>query len=52
MRYSTGSKYRKYVKGFGSLSFSRKIGEKYGQKLMDTATKTEVDAAKIFKKQL
>ena len=28
------------------LSFSRKFGDKYGKRLMDTATKTEIDAAK------
>ena len=28
------------------LSFSRKFGDKYGKRLVDTATKTEIDAAK------
>ena len=46
MRYSTEPKFRKYVKGYGFLSFARKFGDKYGKKLMDTATKTEIDAAK------
>ena len=32
------------------MSFSRKFGDKYGKKLMDTATKTEIDAAKIASK--
>ena len=32
MRYSTELKYRKYVKGYGSLSFARKIADKYGKK--------------------
>ena len=45
MRYSTEPKFRKCVKGYG-LSFARKFGDKYGQKLMDTATKTGIDAAK------
>ena len=27
MRYSTEPKYRKYVKGYGFLSFARKFGE-------------------------
>ena len=45
MRYSTEPKYRKYVKGYGFLSFARRFGDKYGKKLMDTATKTEIDAA-------
>ena len=46
MRYSTESKYRKYVKGYGFLSFARTFGNKYGKKLMDTATKTGIDASK------
>ena len=29
------------------MSFARKFGDKYGKKLMDTATKTGIDAAKI-----
>ena len=40
MRYPREPKYRKYVKGYQFLSFARKFGDKYGQKLMDTATKT------------
>ena len=52
MRYSTEPKYRKYVKGYGFLSFARKFGDKYGKKLMDTATKTGIDAAKIASKRL
>ena len=39
MRYLTESKYRKYVQGYGFLSFARKYGDKYGKKLMDTAKK-------------
>ena len=50
MRYSTEPKYRKYVKGYGFLSFARKFGNKYGKKLMDTATKTGIDAAKTASK--
>ena len=46
MRYSTEPRFRKYVKGYGFLSFARKFGNKYGKKLMDTATKTGIDAAK------
>ena len=52
MRYSTEPKYRKYVKGYGFLSFARKFGDKYGKKLMDTATKTGIDAAKTASKQV
>ena len=46
MRYSTEPKYRKYVKGYDFLSFPRRFDDKYGKKLMDTTTKTEIDAAK------
>ena len=51
MRCSTEPKFRKYVKGYGFLSFSRKFGYKYGKKLMDTATKTRMDAAKTASKR-
>ena len=34
------------------LSFSRKFGDKYGKRLMDTATKTEIDAAKTASKRV
>ena len=50
MRYSTEPKYRKYAQGYGFLSFARKFGDKYGKKLMDTATKTRIDAAKTNSK--
>ena len=52
MRYSTEARFRKYVKGYGFLSFVRRFGNKYGKKLMDTATKTAMDAAKIASKGL
>ena len=45
MRYSTEPRFRKYVKGYGFLSFSRKFNNKYGKKLMDNATKTGIDDA-------
>ena len=50
MRYSTEPRFRKYVKGYGFLSFGRKFGDKYGKKLMDTATKKGIDAAKTASK--
>ena len=46
MRYSLEPKYRRYVKGYGFLSFARKFGDKCGKKLMNTATKTGINAAK------
>ena len=40
MRYSLEPTYRKYVQvGYGFLSFARTFGDKYGKKLMNTATK-------------
>ena len=43
MRYQTESKYRKYVSGYGFLSFAKKFGDKYGKKLMNTATKRGIN---------
>ena len=50
MRYSTEPKFRKYVQGHGFLSFATKLGDRYGKKLIDTATKTGIDAAKTASK--
>ena len=52
MRYSLEPKYRKYVRGYGLLSLARKFGDKNGKKLMDTATKTGIDAAKTASKRV
>ena len=52
MKYSTESRYRKYVKGYGFLSFARIFGDKYGKKLMDTATKTGIDVANTASKRV
>ena len=49
MRYST---FIKYIKGYGFLSFARKFGDKYCIRLMDTATKTGMDAAKTASKRV
>ena len=46
MRYSLEPTYRRYVKGYGILSFARKFGDEYGKKLMNTATKTGINAVK------
>ena len=51
MRYSAEPRFRKYVKGYGFFSFARKFGDKYGKKLMDTATKTGMVAAKLLQKE-
>ena len=34
------------------MSFARKFGDKYGKKLMDTATKTGIDAPKTASKRV
>ena len=52
MRYWTEPRFGKYVKGYGFLSFARKVGDKYGKTLMDTATKTGIDAAKTASKRV
>ena len=52
MRYSLETKYRKYVQGYGFLSFTRKFGDKYGKKFMDIAPKTGIDAAKTTSKRV
>ena len=52
MRHSLEPKYRKYVQGYDFLSFARKFKDKYGKKLMDTVTKTGIDAAKTASKRV
>ena len=51
MRHRTETRYRKYVKDYGFLSFARNVGYEDGKKLMDTATKTGIDAAKTASKR-
>ena len=61
MRHSLKPEYRKYVKGYGFLSFARNFGDKYGKSmissknvkiLMDGAKKTSKDFAKIAGKKV
>ena len=52
MRYSIEPGFRKYVKSNGFLSFAKKFDNKYGKKLIDTATKTGMDAVKIASKKV
>ena len=52
MRYSLEPSYRKYIKGYGFLSFARNFGDKYGKKLMDTATKTDKEFTKTAGKKV
>ena len=55
MRYSIEPRKRRYVKGYGVLSFARNIGmhaaNKYSQKLVDTAKKSATDAIKTASKR-
>ena len=62
MRYSIEPTERRYVKGYGFLSFARNLGthaskvaknlnNKYGQKLADSAKKSATDALKIADKR-
>ena len=39
MRYSLEPTHRRYVMGYGFLSFATKFGDKYGKKLINNATK-------------
>ena len=52
MRHSTELKCRKYIKGYGFLSFAKNIWDKYGKQLMDTAAKSGIDAAKTSSKKV
>ena len=49
MRYSLEPNYRKYVQGYDFLSFARNFVDKYGKKLMGTATKTGINTARKFR---
>ena len=55
MRYSIEPKDRIYVKGYGFLSFAKKIdknlSDKYSQKPLDTAEKSTTDAIKTASKR-
>ena len=52
LHYSIESKEKRYVKGYGFLSFARNFGNKYGKKLMKTAIKTGKDFATIAGKKI
>ena len=51
MRYSTELKFRKYVKGYGFLSFNIKFRDKYGKKLIDSAKKQQEMQQKLLLKE-
>ena len=52
MRYSTETRFRRYFQGYGVLLFVRRFGDKYGKEIMNTATKTGIDAAKTASKRV
>ena len=62
MRYSIEPRARRYLKGYGFLSFAKNIGthaakvaknmnNKYSQKIVDTAKKSAADAIKTASKR-
>ena len=55
MRHSIEPRDRTYVKGYGFLSFAKNMGKslssKYGQKLLDSAKKSTIDAIKTASKR-
>ena len=51
MRYSTEPRERRYIKGYGFLSFAKNFG-KYGKKLMNTAIKTGTNFNSIYGKKI
>ena len=55
MHYSVEPRDRRYVKGYGFLSFTKNAGKntsnKYGEKLLDSAKRSETDALKIASKR-
>ena len=57
MRYSIEPTERRFVKGYGFLSFARNLNNKYGQKLVNSAKNLQQMHLKLlvkeqFKKQL
>ena len=52
MRYSIEPKERRYVKGYGFLSFARNFGNKYSKKLMNAAIKTGTNFNSKYGKKL
>ena len=52
MRYSIEPREKRYIKGYGFLSFARNFGNKYGKKLMNTAIKTGTNFNSKYGKKL
>ena len=51
MRYSLEPHYRRYVQGQGFMPFARKIGNKYGRKILDNSLNAGKDFSKIAGKE-
>ena len=51
MRYSIEPRDRVYMKGYGFMSFTGSISNKYGKKHVDTATKSATDEIKTASKR-
>ena len=51
-RYSIEPRTRKYMKRCGFFSRARNLFHNYGKKLLDTATKTGLDATKTTSKKV
>ena len=52
MRHSLKPEYRKYVKGYGFLSFARNFRDKYSKRLMNTTIKTGTNFNSKYGKKL
>ena len=52
MKYSTKLIYKTYDEGYAFLSFLKRLEDKYGRKLIDTATKTVIVAPKTASKRV
>ena len=52
MRYSIEPRERRYIKGYGFLSFDKSFSNKYGEKVMNTAIKTGTNFNSKFGKKL
>ena len=52
MGFSIEPRERRYVKGYGFMSFARNFGNKYGKKLMNTAIKASSNFNSKYGKKL
>ena len=51
MRYSIEPRERRYVKGYGFLSFAKKLSDKYSKSLMDKGIDVSKKSAKLLVKK-